>query len=464
MSIALGSIPSRVVGKVAEDKVLVDVLIEGDGGLTGFRPVHYLGNKSRVLDEIVAVVDEVAPPQAMACDLFAGSGVVSRRLAMQRPVLASDIQEYSRVLVSALTHAQPLDAFTQKELLRLARSRFINTMDAISNLIELESNALTDAVSAPDVLADIIEHRPLAAQGDLAPGAVGSAMASVAATLRFERSHTILRHYGGVYFSYRQAAAIDALSNAIAKLPSVSRDTALAALLSTASEIASTIGNHFAQPIRPRDANGQLKKGWVNTIRARRQVDVFSRYIFWLARYHSLSSAPFECFAIAEDYRETLSRLGPEVGVVYADPPYTRDHYSRFYHVLETLALGDEPGITTQVVKGVDQPSRGLYRMQRHQSPFSIRTRAAAAFEDLFVGVKRIGVPLILSYSPCTFGTVARPQPRLLTIPQLTLLARQFFSSVEVISAGQVAHSKFNNERLNGEIDYTAEILLIGKP
>ena len=28
---------------------------------------------------------------------------------------------------------------------------------------------------------------------------------------------------------------------------------------------------------------------------------------------------------------------------VYADPPYTRDHYSRFYHVLETLALRDDP-------------------------------------------------------------------------------------------------------------------------
>ena len=29
--------------------------------------------------------------------------------------------------------------------------------------------------------------------------------------------------------------------------------------------------------------------------------------------------------------------------IVYADPPYTRDHYSRFYHVLETISLFDSP-------------------------------------------------------------------------------------------------------------------------
>ena len=41
------------------------------------------------------------------------------------------------------------------------------------------------------------------------------------------------------------------------------------------------------------------------------------------------------------DFRQALQNLDDDVRVIYADPPYTRDHYSRFYHGLETLSLRD---------------------------------------------------------------------------------------------------------------------------
>ena len=42
--------------------------------------------------------------------------------------------------------------------------------------------------------------------------------------------------------------------------------------------------------------------------------------------------------------------------VVYADPPYTRDHYSRYYHLLDTLLLYDYP----------DPVGKGQYRLDRN--------------------------------------------------------------------------------------------------
>ena len=74
--------------------------------------------------------------------------------------------------------------------------------------------------------------------------------------------------------------------------------------------------------------------------------------------------------------------------VVYADPPYTKDHYSRFYHVLETLNLYDYPDVT----------GLGRVRTNRHLSDFCYRTRAAGAFESLAALASACDSDLLISY------------------------------------------------------------------
>ena len=67
-----------------------------------FRPIHYLGSKLRILDFIQRTIDDVDPSGAGVCDLFAGSGTVSYKLSSTHSVTSVDIQEYSRVICSAL--------------------------------------------------------------------------------------------------------------------------------------------------------------------------------------------------------------------------------------------------------------------------------------------------------------------------------------------------------------------------
>lgn len=88
------------------------------------------------------------------------------------------------------------------------------------------------------------------------------------------------------------------------------------------------------------------------------------------------------------DYVDCLSLIA-ENSIVYADPPYSTVHYSRFYHALETLVKYDQP-----VVK-----YKGRYRENRHQSPFDIKSEVNNAFKLLFEGVKEKKSHLILSYS-----------------------------------------------------------------
>ncbi|WP_295798030.1 DNA adenine methylase [uncultured Microbulbifer sp.] len=79
---------------------------------------------------------------------------------------------------------------------------------------------------------------------------------------------------------------------------------------------------------------------------------------------------------------------------VYLDPPYTKRQYAAYYHILETIALGDEP-----LVKGVC----GIRPWQEKASDFCYKVRAAKALNNLIQSLpaKRI----FLSYS--TEGHVA---------------------------------------------------------
>jgi hypothetical protein len=74
------------------------------------RPIHYLGNKARLLEVIAASLDLVDPDRGRVVDLFTGSGVVAARLARQRDLVAVDIQEYARVIAAALLAPGRLDA------------------------------------------------------------------------------------------------------------------------------------------------------------------------------------------------------------------------------------------------------------------------------------------------------------------------------------------------------------------
>ena len=74
--------------------------------------------------------------------------------------------------------------------------------------------------------------------------------------------------------------------------------------------------------------------------------------------------------------------------VVYLDPPYTKRQYASYYHILETVALGDEPA-----VEGV----AGLRPWKDRASDFCYKTRALRTLSRLVHGLKAQKV--LLSYS-----------------------------------------------------------------
>lgn len=77
-----------------------------------------------------------------------------------------------------------------------------------------------------------------------------------------------------------------------------------------------------------------------------------------------------------------------EGDTVYLDPPYTKRQYAAYYHILETIALGDEP-----TVEGVC----GIRPWQHIASDYCYKARAANALERLVAEIPARRI--FLSYS-----------------------------------------------------------------
>lgn len=113
----------------------------------------------------------------------------------------------------------------------------------------------------------------------------------------------------------------------------------------------------------------------------------------WTAQGHAtLSLRPRELRPVATPLDTSIADVKvldvrPD-DTVYLDPPYTKRQYASYYHILETITLGDAP-----VVEGV----AGLRPWRHLASDYCYKRRALAALSDLIHGLP--AQRILLSYS-----------------------------------------------------------------
>jgi adenine-specific DNA-methyltransferase len=425
-----------------------------------FRPIQYLGNKTRLLEDIAVAMESLVPVGARVGDLFSGTSVVGRRLSSRNPVTAVDVQAYAEVLGRTMLLGDPsrlrhLDEAAFRQRFSDARSRL---REAFRPDLDRERAAL-EALAAGDAtgLHDLVESgSPLAR-------AFASASMEVSATsvpsLGELPDATATLTFGGVYFSFEQAITLDALAHAISFEPPELKPMLTSAMLGACSEAVNTVGKQFAQPMRVLDRAGRPKPLLVSRTLRDRALDVEELFRQALARWasagtpsgfeHRVVRGPVEGF-LAEEHG---------CAAFYADPPYTIDHYSRFYHVLETLVLRDQPSLARMRKGGVVSVMRGLYREDRYQSDFCIPSRAPGAFDRLLSGVAARGAQLLLSYSG--HATEDEQRPRLLSVDALVGMARQHFRQVSVEEPRFEGHRKLNASRRNSVTERHSERFIV---
>lgn len=439
--------------------------------VTPFRPIQYLGSKQRLAETVVKVINEMAPARSRVGDLFAGSSVVSALLGAERPVTAIDVQTYSNVLSEAVLLRTPGEfaCLAGDEFLQQCGTISAELEKALAPLLAFEREAADKAANGnPDALIQLIEfgsiavhdQRPLSGTPPRLGALLKEAIRALASIRLSPGALTATRYFGGPYFSYQQAIALDAIYVAAHPYPGAPQKiAALAPILSTASEIVNTVGKQFAQPMKLKKADGRVPPLLLQRALRDRSLDALSVFKEWSIRWqaHALGKN-FEHRVVQDD---VIDYLGSDqsCAVYYADPPYTIDHYSRFYHVLETLSLRDSPRLDEMKKRGEISVMRGIYRGGRYQSPFCIPSEAHAVFEKLFSAVGRRAVPLVMSYSP--FDETEGHRPRLLSLMELMSTARRYFRHVSLLEIDEHSHRKLNAKASNTSIRSDAERLII---
>lgn len=435
-----------------------------------FRPIYYLGCKKSFTPAIKAAIDEVDPGGGRLLDLFSGTCAVGSSLALTREVTAVDVQEYSRVICSAMLRPAKLP-LTKIECIKnaiLADETVKTLFWCVQPLIEHENNSINTAVlGGSKELVEFLVAPPVAGFDSniysKSNTKLGDVIQAVVDRLKStglwnSPNSTVTRYFGGIYFSFQQAIMLDAILIAADHSEENSKDTLKAAALSTASQIVNTVGKQFAQPIQPLNKAGALKTNIVDKVQQDRSANALEVFCHWLDKYAKLPLAIGKPQAFRQDYLEAIKQHASGCSVIYADPPYTRDHYSRFYHVLETMCLRDNPQISCVVKDGGLVLSRGAYREGRHQSPFCIKSAALGAFEALFKEANDRNLPLVLSYSPHSSGDGTHP--RVVSVDQIIELAHCYYTHTELSVVEGVTHNQLNRRGLKLKTREHAEILL----
>ena len=215
----------------------------------------------------------------------------------------------------------------------------------------------------------------------------------------------ITKAYGGHYFSSAQSSWIDALR---LSLPERQRDrqVALAALIGAASQCAASPG-HTAQPFQPtRSAKKFLLESWNRDVLERTKAQLLET----ASKYAQIRGR-----ARVADANESATELR-DGDVVFIDPPYSGVHYSRFYHVLETVCRG-----RCGEVSGVGRypPVR-----ERPWSKYSVQSESRCAVTDLLKLVAARGATAIVTFpdKKCSNGISSH---------LLRQLAAEYFSEVQ---------------------------------
>lgn len=330
--------------------------------------MKYMGHKGRLLPVLGEVLLEEARDAGQVADPFCGSGIVSWFLAENTDlaVHAGDLQRFASVRAAAVVErTKPLDAHA------LLASWFAAAQERIGHVIAHFPNTMRSIDPAID---DVAEIRSIVERSRRFSCVVLPPLLD-----RVDGCWPMSKAYGGYYFSPAQALIFDALRQT---LPGSAprRAIALAALIEAASRCAAAPG-HTAQPFQPTaGAARYIVEAWSR--------DVWSR-VAEAAHAIAGRAARRSGNAAARDFRATLRALQPG-DLVFADPPYSGVHYSRFYHVLETLTDGREVSVFGQ---GRYPPAE-----KRPASEFSRKTEARRAAAELIELCAASRLKLVLTF------------------------------------------------------------------
>lgn len=350
------------------------------------KTIPYMGTKRDIAPNVADVI--CMAKSGIVLDAFSGMCAIGQSVGERRPMWNNDIQTFPYHVAGALFTSK-LASPPQEKVIDVIGRFYQENKDELkarfSKRLEEEDRCLAtndlatianyyknaEHVGNSKTLSDI--RQQLSLQPQLFPYCL----------------FTITFCDG--YFGFSQSVEIDSIRYAISQseiTKLLSPDEArwlLIALCYAISKIATTTG-HFAQHLNINENN---IKGYLS----KRQRSIWMVWLDCLSDLKPIGSPKWrnknKTFNMDSlSLLQKLSMAKHRPSVIYADPPYTNDQYSRYYHVWETIVKYDYPKAL----------GKGRYREDRFLSPFSTKTSVRWAFSELISRTRGLSADLILSY------------------------------------------------------------------
>jgi len=371
--------------------------------------MKYMGSKRELLPEIKKAVFELCDKGETILDIFAGTASVGAYLKDNYNIISNDIQAYSQVLGDAIITSSACKSLpnVKESLCEIKRHYEVNqlhlqnilkeTLFQSDQFISIEKNTWTEK-NRKNYLKFISNF----------PSPVNTFYSTnselqLIYKMYLENNNIFTKSlpyfqttflFSEVYFSLRQAIDIDSIVYAIDCTFSnkVYKNIYLSALIYAYSYCSSGTG-HFAMF---RDLKSISSVEDVFIYRKRDVWEYFEQKLLGIYDFHNYYPDR-KYLMMNKDYVDILqsTKYFNDVKLIYADPPYSFVHYSRFYHAIESLVKYDY---------NIPQ-FKGRYRDDRHQSPFCQKQNVESAFELLFHYAHDNNSNVLLSY--CDTGMIS---------------------------------------------------------
>lgn len=383
--------------------------------------IRYLGIKTKLIDEIKKTIISETTDQDVFLDLFAGSNIVAESLMHERTVYTNDIQKYSYIVAKAL-----FENIDVKLLCNLSLKKIVDSIYFKENFQYLYELLETPAFAEKEMLnscksvfeknkfmnEECIKRFKFFYENEPYVGHFNDAIKEFQGLESFysyesywadkknknNSFYTLFsKLFAMPYFSLNQAIFIDSYRYSIDKLYLLNKINEkeyaiyLSLLIYLLQNIVTSVGDHFAQPQKFKLVDEpKYEKEIIKIINKKNLClekcieDKLEEF-----RHSQPIEANHRCFNLDAIALLNDDSIMEKVSIIYMDPPYTNAHYSRFYHILETLVKYDYPEFSFNA----------RYPINRHQSPFCIKSKAKKTFEEMISICSKKNKKLLISYS-----------------------------------------------------------------
>lgn len=412
--------------------------------MDNFTILNYQGSKNNLHSFIYKNLEPYIQEGKSIMDIFSGSAAVSNMFRDNYQIFANDAEFYASIIADAILN-QPylinvqsfLEAF-EKDYMKFSRQLASPILSHITD----EKSAVT--TSDFDALFKLYQNYPTVWNEKISP--ITENELTVENIKKHGDYYLFSTYYPNSYFGIEQALEIDAIIKTIHSQCVDFKNAFFACLFFAMKETVFSKDGHMAQPLSFEKNKSRLF--------VQREKNVYTIFLKKLKEYFQIPLSKFsgKNKVFNSNFEDLLSDdVFANVGLIYADPPYTDMQYSRYYHLLNVAAKYEYPNLTTTNTGY----TKGLYTEGRYQSKLSQRGAAKKQLEKLIQFSATSKINLALSYAYPENTDVQATDRYTISIDELISLAKKYYGDSRVCLATQsYNHANHRNSTQKKVLEY----------